>query len=152
MKALHDDMGDPGTEKTSGLLRHRFYWPRMSTDIFQKCHNCERCIRRKALPQKAAPAGSLSSTGPLQLMCMDFLQIEPDDKGVKNVLVITDQFTRYALAYPTADQRAITVAKVLWEKVFVNYGLPERLHSDQGQDFTSQVIQELCRLLNTKRA
>ncbi len=152
MTSLHDDMGHPGVEKTTGLIRQRFYWPRMNTDIYNKCQTCERCIKRKAHPQTAAPAGSLKSTGPLQLMCMDFLQIEPDDKGVQNVLVITDHFTRYALAYPTPDQKATTVAKILWEKVFVHYGLPERLHSDQGRDFESRVIQELCKLLGIKKS
>ena len=58
--------------------------------------------------------------------------------------------TRYALAFPTSDQKASTVAKVLWEKVFVHYGLPERLHSDQRRDFDSQGIQELCKMLNIK--
>ena len=152
MQSLHDDMGHPGTEKTTELLRQRVYWPRMTTDIYQKCQTCERCIRRKSHPEKAAPGESLSSTGPMDLLCMDFLQIEPDDKGVKNVLVLTDHFTRYALAYPTPDQTAATVAKVLWEKVFVHYGLPTRIHTDQGRDFESDLMQELCEVLGIHKS
>lgn len=81
---------------------------------------------------------------------MDFLKIEPDSRNTQNVLVLTDHFTRYAFAFPTRDRKATTVAKVLWEHVFVHYGFPERLHSDQGRDFESRVIQELCKTLGIR--
>lgn len=87
----------------------------------------------------------------MDLVCIDFLGIEPDNKDVRNVLVITDHFTRYAQAFPTRDQKAVTVAKVLWEQYFIHYGLPGRLHSDQGRDFESRVIKELCTLLGIKK-
>ena len=43
------------------------------------------------------------------------------------MLVITDHFTKYAKAYPTKDQNAETVAKILWEHVIQQYGDPVRL-------------------------
>ncbi len=83
---------------------------------------------------------------------MDFLSIEPDSKNICNVLVITDHYTRYAQAFPTKDQKASTVAKVLWENYFVHYGLPKRMHSDQGRDFESRLIHELFDLLGVKKS
>lgn len=64
-----------------------------------------------------------------------FLTLEPDSSGFANILVVTDHFSRYAQAYPMKDQRAATVAKVLVERFFIHYGLPARIHSDQGRDF-----------------
>lgn len=93
-----------------------------------------------ALPQKRAPLSNITSSGPKELICIDFLSIKPDSKGVANVLVVTDHFTRYAQAYPAKDQKALMVAKILWEKFFVYYGLPPRIHSDQGRDFESRLI------------
>ena len=52
-----------------------------------------------------------------------------------NVLIMTDHFTKYALAVPTRNQEARTVAKALVESFIVHYGIPERLHSDQGGSF-----------------
>ena len=82
---------------------------------------------------------------------MDFLSIEPDSKNKKDILVVTDHFTKYAMAIPTRDQQASTVAKSMLEHFLVHYGFPERLHSDQGRDFESHTIRELCPLLGIRK-
>ena len=41
--ALHDDFGHLGMEKTLGLLKDRFFWPKMSEDVRQHIRSCERC-------------------------------------------------------------------------------------------------------------
>ena len=46
---LHNDMGHPGREKTTSLVRSRFYWPRMHSDIQKWVDECERCIKFKTL-------------------------------------------------------------------------------------------------------
>lgn len=143
---LHDQMGHLGTERTLDLVRNRFFWPRMATDVSNKIKSCERCIRRKAQPEKAAPLVNIRTSRPLELVCMDFLSIEPDRSNTKDVLVITDHFTKYAVAVPTPNQKAKTVAKALWDNFLVHYGIPERLHSDQGPDFESHTIKELCQM------
>ena len=124
MHGLHDDVGHPSADRTLDLLRSRFFWPKMRSTVLEKCQTCERCIRRKARAVTAAPLVSIETTRPLELLCMDFLKIEPDAKGTRNVLVITDHFTRYAFAVPTRDQKATTVAKVLWETVFFELWFP----------------------------
>lgn len=66
--------------------------------------------------------------------------------GTKDILVITDHFTKFAVAIPTLNQKARTVAKCLWENFMVHYGIPEKLHSDQGPDFEFRTIRELCQV------
>lgn len=151
LHSLHDEMGHLGVERTLELTRSRFYWPKMSLDIESKIKSCPRCVKRKKQADKAAPLVNIQTSRPMELVCMDFLSIEPDSHNFKDVLVITDHFTKYATAIPTRDQKALTVAKCLWEQFFVHYGFPERLHSDQGRDFESQVIKELCALVGTKK-
>ncbi|KAG1955575.1 interleukin-1 receptor accessory protein-like 1-A [Pimephales promelas] len=152
IKSLHDDAGHLGVERTVELLRDRFYWSKMNRDIEQYVKTCGRCVARKTLPQRSSPLNCITSSGPLDLVCMDFLSIEPDSKGIANVLVIMDHFTRYAQAFPTKDQRAVTVAKILCEKYFVHYGLPARIHSDQGRDFKSRLIKELLGMLGIRKS
>lgn len=152
IQSLHDDSSHLGTDKTYGLIKERFYWPKMKSDIEEHCKLCARCIKRKTLPKRVAPLFHMQSDGPLDLVCMDFLSIEPDSSNTENVLVITDHYTRYAQAFPTKDQKASTVAKVLLEKYFVHYGLPKRMHSDQGRDFEGRLIHELLNSLGVEKS
>ena len=88
----------------------------------------------------------------MQIVHIDFLTIESGktDKD-HNVLVVTDQFTRFAQAFVTTSQTAQTTAKTLWDKYFVYYGFPEMIISDQGRNFESRVISELCKLGRVKK-
>lgn len=79
---------------------------------------------------------------------MDFLSKELD-RSNKDILVLTDHFTKYAVAIPT--RKAQTVAKCLWENFLVHYGFPEKLLSDQGPDFKSCIIKELCSIAGIQK-
>lgn len=151
LKLLHNDIGHLGFDKSYSLVRDQFYWPRMKLDAEKYCKTCERCIKQKKLPQRAAPLTHIKSSGPMDLVCIDFLLIEPDSRNVCNVLVVTDHFMHYAQAFPTKDQTAATVAKTFWEKYFM-YGLPTCIHSDQGRDFESRLVTEMLTMLGVKKS
>jgi hypothetical protein len=52
--------------------------------------------------------------------------LERSSDGKENVLVMTDVFTKFALAVPAKDKKASTVATVLVKEWFQKYGTPER--------------------------
>lgn len=112
----------------------------------EKFKICECCVRRNTLPEKAAPLLNIRTSRSLEQVCMDFLSLEPDRSNTKNILVITDNFTKYAMAVPTRNQKAQTVGRCLWDHFLVHYGFPEKLHSDQGTDFKSRMIKELFKV------
>lgn len=151
LRSLHDDLGHLGIERTDDLVRSRFYWPRISLCVEHKIKTCERCVRRKKTTERAAPLVNIKTSRPLELVCMDFLSLEPDQSNTKDILVLTDHFTKYAVAVPTRNQKAQTVAKCLWENFLVHYGFPEKLLSDQGPDFESHTIKELCSLAGIQK-
>ena len=152
LEGTHDQVGHLGYDRMISLLRDRFYWPAMDHDAKYHVERCDRCRKFKTLPHKA-PMENISATYPLELIHMDFLGIDDpknQDKK-KDVLVVTDHFTRYAQAYVTSSQTAVTTAKTLWEKFFVHYGFPEHILSDQGANFEGKVITELCKLADVKK-
>lgn len=75
---------------------------------------------------------------------MDYTTLERATDGHECVLVITDVLSKFSQAFATRDQKADTTAKVILKEWFLKYGVPERLHSDQGRNFESAVIAELC--------
>ncbi|KAK3741779.1 hypothetical protein QZH41_001547 [Actinostola sp. cb2023] len=62
----------------------------------------------------------------------------------KTIAVARNRCYWPGMAIPTKDQRATTVARTLVKEWFVRFGVPKRIHSDQGRNFESRVIQELC--------
>ena len=151
-KAYHDDLGHQGRDRTTSLIRRRFFWPGMSKDIKSRIQKCGRCIRRKTAPTKATELVNITSTAPMELVCIDFLSLEKSKGGQENILVITDHYSRYAQAIPTRNQKASTTAKALYENFFLHYGFPAVLHSDKGANFESNVIRKLCEIAGIKKS
>lgn len=130
LQALHDDLGHQGRDRTTSLFKEKFYWPGMDNSIAEYIRNCNRCIRRKSVPT-AAELAPITSTAPMETVCIDYLSLERSKGGYENILVLTDHFSRYAQAYPTRNQTAKTTTRVLFDNFVVHYGFPARINSDQ---------------------
>ena len=103
LRGLHTDIGHPGIERTTKLIRQRFFWPGILTDVENYVKKCERCLRRKSDQNMRAPLINVHTTYPLELVCFDFLTLETSKGGYGNILVITDHFTKFAMAIPTKN-------------------------------------------------
>ena len=133
---LHDDYGYQGLDQTLALVRERFYWSTMNHDATEYVTNCHQChVAKGHYTGPHTQQGSLVANNPLDLLCIDFLKVDPSRDGKENILVLTDAFTKFSQALITNNQKALTVAKVLVEKWFYVYGIPARIHSDKGRSF-----------------
>jgi hypothetical protein len=62
-----------------------------------------------------------------------------------------DLFTHYPLIFPIPNQRTTTVATVLVERVFLEFGFPMELLSDRGSNFISVLMNEVMAILTVRR-
>ena len=122
----------------------------MAAQAKEHVGKCCLCLAFKARQQKA-PLKNIAATYPLELVHLDYLCLEPGKGLEENVLVVTDHFTRYAQAYVTKTQTAQMTAKTLWDKFIVHYGLPKKILTDQGQNFESQLVADICELMGTQK-
>ena len=118
----------------------------------EDCHAIVRgcpCCRAFEREVPRAPLCPIQAYALLELVHLDYTSIESmmelnKPPVVKNVLVMTDHFTRYALTVVMKDQTAKTVAKVFYECFIAVFGVPTKLLSDRGANFTSTLVEELC--------
>ncbi|KAL1259109.1 hypothetical protein QQF64_009686 [Cirrhinus molitorella] len=151
--SLHDNHGHQGKDRTAELVKRRCYWPGMMRDVEKWCRECQRCILAKAVqPKVRSFMGTLQASRPHEILAIDFTLLEPASDGRENVLVLTDVFSKFTQAIPTRDQRASTVAEVLVRHWFHLFGVPCRLHSDQGRNFESNLIGQLCKVYGVHKS
>lgn len=153
LESVHNKTGHQGIECTVNMLRGRCFWVGLYEDVENWVKNCERCVLSKMpQPKIHAPLQAFLVSRPLEVVAVDFIVLEPASDVRENVLIVTDVFTKFTQAFPTKDQIADTTAKVLLREWFMKYGVLERLNSDQGRNFESEVIAELYKLNGVKKS
>ena len=80
-------------------------------------------------------------------MQIDLVPGLPPYSGYENIMTAMDVFSRYLFAYPTSNQDATTIAKVIINIVTKHAYLPTTLISDKGTAFTSHEIKEVAGVL-----
>jgi len=145
--------GHLGVDRTFKQLRDSFFWPGMRRDIAHWYRQCPQCATSKGSPLR--PHGKLQSIpvgAPLDLVTIDILSGLPTaSDGSKYLLVAVDAFTKWVEAYPLPDQEAHTCMTALFNGFFARFGLPRQLHSDQGRNFESSLVKELCEIVGVNK-
>ena len=113
--------------------------------------SCEQCIREsridRSLTRPPLQTPNEHITAPEDSMEIDLVPEIPPSGGYENSLTAMDVFSRHLFAYPTSNQDAKTIAKVLINIMTKHAYLPTTLISDKGTAFMSQVIKEVTGVL-----
>ena len=141
--------GHLGKKKTVERILRRFYWPTIYRDTADFCRSCEICQKTSHRKSPKAPMIPLPVMDvPFSQIAMDIIGPLPRSRaGHRYVLVVCDYATRYPEAVPlrTIDTEAIAEELV---KIFSRMGIPQEILTDQGSNFTSQLLVEIYRLLH----
>jgi len=72
-------------------------------------------------------------------------------RGNRYVVVMGDYFTKWVEAVAVPDQEARTVAEVFVNQFLAKFGAPRVIHTDQGRNFESRLLAEMCKMLGVKK-
>lgn len=156
MKLAHGSIlgGHQGTQKTTDKVLSNFFWPGLTSDISRFCQSCDQCQR--TLPKgrvSKVPLGSMPLIDtPFQRIAIDLVgPIYPcSDRKNRYILTVVDYATRYPEAVALANIDTKTVAEALFD-IYTRVGFPQEILSDHGSQFTSDLMQEISRLLSIKQ-
>ena len=149
MQQLHNNRiaGHLGREKTLKKIQSRFFWPGMTSDIARWCESCDLCEQKKTGPKKS-PMQRNQVSNTLECIAIDILGPLPEtDKGNKYILIVGDYFSKWIEGFSIKDHTAQTVADIIVTEFICRYGVPCRIHTDQGREFESELFSEMCSLL-----
>ena len=143
--------GHLGKEKTTRRILQRFYWPTVHRDIAEFCQQCQVCQRTAGKRVVRAPLVPLPVISqPFERIAMDIIGPLPKSRrGHRYVLVVCDYATRYPEAVPMKYIDAASVAEELLQ-IFTRVGVPQEILTDQGANFTSQLLTELYSMLHVQ--
>jgi transposase InsO family protein len=72
--------------------------------------------------------------------------LRADDDGFQHILVIIDNFSKFVMLYPTVSTDAASYVKSLLHHIGL-FGIPQRIRSDGGTQFTAGISQQLASFL-----
>jgi len=137
-----------GAGPVTRCLQLQWFWPGMTRDVRFRVRKCEVCQASKhGCSTETAGRRRLHAGRPWQVVAVNLVGPMPTTaRGNNWILVLTDHFTRWADALIIPVASAPLVARTLDQQVFCYFGLPEQIHSDQGAQFQSQLMSDLCKL------
>lgn len=131
-----------GSSKVYKMLYTTFVWKNMRKDIsliLSKCHNCQLC--KYSNMSIDAPLNNILPTAPNQMISIDFVGPLPRAKGnLSHLFTVVDTFTKHLTVYAISKANTKTVINKLVNNYFVKHGIPEKVHTDQGSQFTSPIF------------
>jgi hypothetical protein len=141
----------PGRLATRRLISSRFVWPGLSKDFTAWARECAACQRSKIhchfqvrlklipVPQRHFAHIHIDLVGPLT-----------PSNGFNHILTVTDRKSCWMEAIPLANTTAAEVAAALFSGWTCRFGVPAIITSDRGAQFTSNIWNSLCLLLQIR--
>ena len=156
-ESLHQDIvahdvptsGHLGITKTLAKLKRNFFWYKMRADVETFVKSCQKCSINKKPHRKAkAKLGTFHAGVPMERVHLDILGPCPKShSGNVYILMLVDQFTKWLECYPLPEQNGEMIGKAVVEGFIARFSCPLQIHTDQSQNFTGNLFNQVCQLL-----
>jgi transposase InsO family protein len=148
----HADLQHVSHPKVLTSLARHYFWPTMKADVRRFVEDCEHCENEKAKRRLAHGMFSGHHTDkPRSRYTMDFQGQGQATSGETEALAIMDSFTKTVTVIALPNREASTLAPRLLDEIFFRRGAPDIIHSDEAQEFMSELLAQITAATGTTR-
>ncbi|XP_076039096.1 KRAB-A domain-containing protein 2-like [Oratosquilla oratoria] len=143
VKTAHEAIGHEGGKKT--IVEVKKKWSNITQEVcYLYISFCEHCHQKKA---RTIPKGlvvkPVRSHGILSRSQVDLINFQTlPDGDFKYIMTYANHFSKFCVLRPLTSKRAEEVAANLLD-IFLTFGAPALLQSDNGREFVNAIIAEL---------
>lgn len=145
--------GHQGIKRTIKRIRLTHNWKGLNKDVEAYINKCQSCQKNKLSRQIKAPLIITDTPNkPFEKCALDIVgPLTITNNGNKYILTFQDNLTKFSKAIPIPNQEANTVAKEFTTKIILEYGIPEKVLTDQGTNFMSDIFKNVCKFLKIEK-
>ena len=153
MLDLHGEYmaGHPSPEKMLLKLKRYAIWPTIKKDVEDFVTNCTICDQeREPVPRNRTPRVPLEANNVWDWVMCDLLKLSLTTQGYLYVLVFIDVFSGFVKLYKLKNKSTEGVCRA-FENLTCLIGPPRLLTSDNGKEFTSDLLTKMCEVVGAKK-
>ncbi|KAL7301787.1 hypothetical protein TKK_0005775 [Trichogramma kaykai] len=136
--------GHPGETVMKRRLRSKVWWPTVDKEVTKFVKSCRDCLLVSQPNHPPPMARHVFPQGPWQCLAIDLMGPLPNKDMI---LVVIDYFSRFQEIRFLKSTTSSIIIKHLNE-IFLRFGIPKSIKSDNGPQFVSEEFKNYCSLNN----
>ncbi|GFW63176.1 hypothetical protein TNCV_581161 [Trichonephila clavipes] len=149
--AMHN-LSHPGIRRSVHLMKQRFVWPSISSDVAKWARHCLACQKSKIHRHTRSPLSSFQEPSQrFDHVHLDLIGPLPPSNGYTYCLTMIDHFSKWPETQPLKDITSEAVAEAFFSSWVSRFGTPAILTTDRGRQFESSLFKALNKLLGVQK-
>lgn len=145
--------GHAGMSRMYNNIKRFYFWNGLQKDVQDFVKRCDECQRYKhSRPYVEPMTITTTASSAFQRVFLDLVGPLPVDcDNNQYILTLQCELTKFVECYPINNKEAITVAKAFVQNFILRFGVPQTIVSDQGTEFMSKILKEICKILKVQQ-